>query len=772
MTVIDVRTPVASPLTPPADRRDFFRWAVRHRRWVVAAWLVLIAALVPAAARVEQVLDVSARVEGSESSGVEAMLRTRFDSPFARYAVLVLTGIPDPASGPGTRLLESVVKEVRAVRGVTGTISWLDGRDSLFRSGASDGTFVIVGVTAEGVSADGMIGLLRETTARLADQLHEAQPTVALRWTGDIALNHDIRRASAADAQTAETRALPLTLAMLLVAFGTLVAAVIPVAAGVVGILATLGVAALIAVHYPLSILLSNIVSMIGLGLGIDYALLTVSRFREELAGGREPHDAAARSARAASHTIVLSGAAVLMGFLALAMIPLSELRSVAIGGALVVAFSVLVAVTLLPALLAMLGTRVNSGRLFRRRIGAGAPSERWRAWGRWVAAYPIRVLVVAGAPVVLLALQAGRIETGLPRSGWLPPAMESAQALADLGAMQRAGVVQSLRVVVELPAGTSALEGEGWRAVARLGRAFETDARIERVQSLPALVRSDEPNMMLAALVPADVRRTFVSRDQRAAVIEVVPLSDADFPSVTQLARDLRTLDVPGIARLPGTTLGIGGMPAFNADYEDAITRSMPLVVGLVLGGTLLALVIGFRSVLIPVKALALNLLSVAAALGAVVLVFQDGIGAKLVGLDAGMGSLFPALPALVFCIVFGLSMDYEVFLVARVAEARRAGSGETEAIAEGLARTGTMITSAGAIMIVVFAAFMLGDFLMIKVLGFALATAVLLDVTVVRMAIGPALLALAGKWNWWPGDAATSAATVPRAGHRASRG
>jgi RND superfamily putative drug exporter len=203
--------------------------------------------------------------------------------------------------------------------------------------------------------------------------------------------------------------------------------------------------------------------------------------------------------------------------------------------------------------------------------------------------------------------------------------------------------------------------------------------------------------------------------------------------------------------------------MPAFNADYEDAISGRMPLVIGLVLSGTLLALLVGFRSVLIPLKALALNLLSVAAALGAVVLVFQDGYGIRLVGLDAGMGSLFPALPPLVFCIVFGLSMDYEVFLVARVAEARKAGAGDTEAIAEGLARTGGMITSAAAIMIVVFAAFMLGDFLMIKVLGFALATAVLLDATVVRMAIGPALLRLAGRWNWWPGEPATSGAQRP---------
>jgi RND superfamily putative drug exporter len=373
------------------------------------------------------------------------------------------------------------------------------------------------------------------------------------------------------------------------------------------------------------------------------------------------------------------------------------------------------------------------------------------------VAAHPLLVLVVAGAPMAMLAGQVRRISTGLPRSGWLPPSMESARALADLEAMDRAGVVQALRVVVELPRGASAFEGDGWRAVARLGHVLAADPRVERVQSLPLLTGADEPSLMLAAMLPPDVARSFVSRDQRLAVLEVLPRSNVDFPSLTAFVREIRGRDVQATTGARGVHVLVGGMPAFNADYEDAITGALPLVVALVLGGTLLALLLGFRSVAIPIKALVLNALSVAAALGAVVLVFQDGHGVRVVGLTSGMGSLFPALPVLVFCIVFGLSMDYEVFLVARVAEARRGGASEEEAIAEGLARTGGVITSAAAIMIVVFAAFMLGDFLMTKVLGFALAAAVLFDATIVRMAIGPALLRLAGRWNWWPGERRT---------------
>ena len=726
-------------------------WMIGRRWWVVALWTAVLGALAGGASRVERLLDVGARVEGSESASVDATLRERFDSPFARYAVLVLTGVPAPHTDRGERILREALATVQRVRGVTGTVSWRDAHDSLFLSARGGGTFAIVGLDPGAASPDVMVERVRAATSALAARLRGAHPALALRWSGDVALNYDIRRASALEGQRAEGRALPLTLALLVVAFGSVVAAFLPVIAAVVAIVTALGITALLAVHWPLSILLANIVTMLGLGLGVDYALLIVSRFREELSHGRGRLDAAARAATVAGHTIMLSGSAVLIGFLALALVPLSELRAIAVGGALAVGCSVLVSVTLVPALLAVLGDRVNRGRV-RRGASRGAPSERWRRWGGWVVAHPLLVLVLAGTPMLLLAAQARRIRTGLPRSGWLPSSMESARALEDLATMDRAGVAQALRLVVDLPPGASALEGAGWRAVARISRHLARLAHVERVQSLPRLVGADEASPLVRAMLPVRAVRTFVSRDQRSALVELLPRSDVDFPALTAFVRDVRRLDAGQVSGLRGTRLRVGGMPAFNADYEDAIAGATPRVVALVLAGTLLALAVGFRSILIPIKALLLNLLSVAAALGAVVLVFQDGHGAAVVGMPGAMGSLFPALPVLVFCIVFGLSMDYEVFLVARVAEARRAGATEGDAIADGLARTGGVITSAAAVMIVVFAAFMLGGFLVTKVLGFALAAAVCFDATVVRVALGPALLRLAGRWNWWP--------------------
>jgi RND superfamily putative drug exporter len=232
-----------------------------------------------------------------------------------------------------------------------------------------------------------------------------------------------------------------------------------------------------------------------------------------------------------------------------------------------------------------------------------------------------------------------------------------------------------------------------------------------------------------------------------------VLPATSVSLRDQVNWVRELRKTGALALTGVNGATLLVGGIPALNADYESIIKDRLPPVTGLVVGGTLLALLCGFRSIFAALKAIALNLFSVAASFGALVLVFQDGHGSRFLGVPEGTGSVFPLVPIVAFAIVFGLSMDYEVFLVARVLEARRSGLSELDAIPEGMARTAGLITSAAAIMIVVFAAFTFGSFLVVKMIGFTLAVAVLIDATLVRIVIGPALLRLAGDWNWWPG-------------------
>jgi RND superfamily putative drug exporter len=251
---------------------------------------------------------------------------------------------------------------------------------------------------------------------------------------------------------------------------------------------------------------------------------------------------------------------------------------------------------------------------------------------------------------------------------------------------------------------------------------------------------------------VPEAIRASFLRSDGHATLIELLPTSTLSPNQQIQWVREVRSSDAATITGVPGATLRVGGVPALQADYDSVVRERLPKVILGVILGSLLALLIGLRSLIAAIKAILLNLLSVGASFGALVLVFQEGHGSKLFGLHGGSGYVYPIVPILSFAIVFGLSMDYEVFLVARVLEERRRGLSEKAAVIEGLARTAGLITSAAAIMIAVFTAFTVGSFLVVQMLGFTLAVAVFIDATVVRMIVGPALLQLAGDWNWWP--------------------
>ena len=735
--------------------RRFADFIVGKRAVVLAMWIVACVALLPAARNIQSVLNVTARVDESESALVEEQLAKRFRSPFARSVVLVATGVPLPTTLEGERALASLVGALRSMPGVTSILSYLDGRESLLTGASGDGTFLIVGL--EGLRPDKRLEGLRAATRRIETEMRREFPRVALRWTGETALNADLRRTSATDARGAELRALPVTLVLLIVAFGTVMAALLPIAGGMLSIGITLGLASFVTHVMALSILLQNVVTMIGLGLGIDYSLLIVGRFRDELRAGRERRSSAVEALKHAGPTIVLSGLAVAIGFGALLTTPVNELRTVAVGGLLVTGVSILVSTTLLPGLLAILGDRIDLGRAkFIPRL-----HPKWHTWASFVTRHPVRVLVLSGLPVCALAWQARRSNIDLPRGDWLPKEMESAVALRSLEAMGRGAVIHTIRATLELPPGVLALDDDGWQATKRVARWLVADSAVARVRSLPGLVAplgGMLPRDSLIAMLPPNVRRSFVSEDGNLALLEIIPHEGATPRELSALVSRLRNADTVLVSSVGRARLLVGGLPAFNHDYERAVAGRFTRVVALIVGATFIVLAIGFRSVLVPLKAIALNLLAVAAAFGAVTLVFQDGHGASLLGLAGPLDAIFPAMPVLVFCTVFGLSMDYEVFLVARVREARLAGLGEREAIANGLSHTGALITSAAAIMIVVFGAFVLGDFLLIKMLGFALAVAVFLDATVMRLAVSPALLALAGRWNWWPGDAITA--------------
>jgi RND superfamily putative drug exporter len=740
---------------------DIMKFMDVRRFWVAGLVLAAVVALLPFSFHSERHLETATRVEGSQAETVRQELVTRFHSPFVDRVVLVIQGLPPANSAEGGQALAIIVAALRDEPGVSGVVSYLELRDPIFL-GKGGGTFVLVGLSPTAGPVESLVPKLHDRADSLASQLRAHYPAVKLELTGEIPLNFDIRKASADDVHRGESLVIPATLALLLLAFGSLVAAVIPLAVGQLAIATTLAITGLLAQRLHLSILVQNLATMLGLGLGIDYALLMVSRFREAISAGHDGHAASIMAARQAGRTLLISASTVAIGFLALLTVPISEIRSIGIAGFLVAGISVLLTNTVVPALLALLGPRIDAGRMpFTPKLDAHraeCTGVRWRKWGKVIVAHPLLALFLAGTPLLLLAWQAKHLDTSVPNGDWLPESAESVHALHTLEQMDRTGVVYSLRVIVELPKDSIAETDAAWNTIDALSKRLASDPRCDRVISITTIAAGNRASL---TDLSRETRRTFLSSDGRAALLEVLPKSSASLREQVDWVRELRKTGAATLTGVPGATLEIGGIPALNADYQTIVTERFVPVMTMVVVATLLALLVGFRSLFAAVKAIALNLFSVAASFGALVLVFQDGHGSRLLGVAGGTGSVFPLVPIVAFAIVFGLSMDYEVFLVARVLEARRSGLIEADAIPEGMARTAGLITSAAAIMIVVFAAFTFGNFLVVKMIGFTLAIAVLIDATLVRIVIGPALLRLAGDWNWWPGGLPTPCKT-----------
>ncbi len=722
-------------------------------RWVwliVAGWILVALAALPFAARINEELDAGVRLRGSEFSRVEAALQHQFESPFAKIALLRISSAPDPRTADGEALLKQVTDSIRSTSGVRGVMSYLDRGDSLFL-GEDQSPILIVGLNAPRGTADAVMTTLRESTEALRVQLEAKYPHLAFGWTGEAAVNADLRRISAEQTRAAEWRVFPLTLVLLLIAFRSLISAILPVLCGALTVIVSLGAVAAVNRFWPASLIVVSIVSMVGLGLSIDYALLIVSRYRDGLEQGLSRPEALLEAARHGGRTVLVSGSAVAIGFAAMLMVRVSEIRSIGMGGLLVTTVAVLVASTLLPIVLAWIGPWIDTGSLgFARK-----PSTRrqWRRWAHWVMRNHLAVLAAAGIPLVLLAAQATHLRIDLPRGRWLPDSAGSVRVLHEIDSSARGSFGEIVQAILYLPPGTTIEDEAGWRAASRLSRYFARDPRIQHVWAVTTLNAVPLGGPEILKSLPDSQRRSLVSADGSAVLLALLPHKDLAAPDAVRFVREIRAANLETITGVAGTRLDVGGLPGFNADYEDAIKNALVPVFVSVICATLLVLSFAFRSILIPIKAVALNLLSVAAAYGAVAIVFQHGIGSRLVGLPAPMHGGFPILPIVVFCIVFGLSMDYEVFIVSRIADGRRAGLGDGAALVEGLASTGRVITFAASIMVMIFGAFVFGDFVLIKILGFALGVAVFLDATVIRMAVGPALIRLAGRWNWWPG-------------------
>ncbi len=697
----------------------------------------------------------------TESRVAEQMLRDRFDRPLTDYFVITLEAPAPFDSGRPRMVLDSLISVLRQQPYVRTVAAWPGTGDSTFISADHRTTFLLAALTVtERDTVGKLVTPTRSVVHGTMRTFHDAGAYRA-NVTGRSALDLDIRTVSADDSRRGEARLLPLTLVILVLAFGALVAAALPLIVGFLAITISLAIIGVIARYTPMSIFVLNMTTMIGLGVGIDYSLFVVTRFREELRSGIRRREAAVNTMLTAGTAVVTSGLTVVVGFAALLFTPLVETRSVGLGGLVVVAVAVLLSTTLLPALLAIIGRDIDRPKWLARRLTWYHAPQAWEKWARGLQRHPRRALLLGGLGIAVLTAPLFLIRIGLPARNWWPSNTESGQGLAALERLGVAGYIQPVRVVVELPEGRSAVSATSLRGIRALADSFRADPRVREVRSL-AGIRPGASLLELSAFYgELDSARAqygefidaYLSRDERVTLLDIIPADSTSLTSTMDLVHRMRAIAATPPRQLGESVIRVGGYTAAAVDFQIELLDRFPVMVVMILLATGLMLAIAFKSVLVPIKAIVMNSLSVSATFGLIVLVFQYGVGATILGLDGATSAIFVVVPVLVFAVVFGLSMDYEVFLLSRIKEAFDRTGRNDEATMEGVSATASVITSAALIMILVFGVFAFAQVLVMQFLGFGLAVAVFLDATIIRMVLVPAFMQLAGRWNWWPG-------------------
>jgi putative drug exporter of the RND superfamily len=677
--------------------------ASARRPWVtIGAWAVAAALVIGLAGTAGGAFVDDLVAPGSQSEEAMQLLEERFPDAAGGSAMAVFAA-PDGQRLEGYRpAVEAAIARITAVEHVT---------------------TVVDPFTAGTVSPDGRIGFAQITFDRPSTELGPEPPAAvadALALARESGIAAEVGGDAAfinAPGETSGTEAAGLlaALVVLVVAFGTIVAALVPIALTLVAVAVGLGGITLLANAMDVSSAAPTIGAMIGLGVGIDYALFIMARYREHRAAGQDNSTALSNAMGSAGSAVLFAGGTVIVAMAALVVTGLGFLASIGLSTSLVVLGAVATALTLLPALLSLLGDRIDAGRLLgrRRRPVRPAAGTAWWRFAHRVAGRPWPYLAVAAVVLLTLAAPALRMETGFPDAGDDPTSTTHRRAYDLLANGFGPGVNAPLLLVADLRR-----PGVDAQAIGALA---------QRIAADPGIAMVDEP-------------RTSPAGD--TVVLPVIPTTapaDAATSETLDRVRDL----VPA-------NVAVSGLTAMTDDLTSQLADTLPIFIAAILAASFLLLMVVFRSIAVPLKAALMNLLSIGAAYGVVVAVFQWGWLKDLFNLE-GTFTIVSPLPTIFFAVLFGLSMDYEVFLLSRIREAYDATGDNTESVARGMAGTGRVITSAALIMTVVFGSFVANPSALVKMIGVGLSTAIVLDATIVRMVLVPATMALLGRANWW---------------------
>ncbi len=514
-------------------------------------------------------------------------------------------------------------------------------------------------------------------------------------------------------------------LVILLFVFGTLPAIAMPLLVAVASILNTFTLVWLLTYVTDVSIVVQFLIALVGLGIAIDYALLVIFRFREELRHGNDVETSLVTTMRTAGRSVIVSGSTVAVGLLSMLVLPLPFIRSIGIGGMLIPAVSVTSAITLLPAMLGILGSRINSARVLPKRLVEGSDVEAgfWNRWAAFVVRRPIPVAVTGLAIVAVLLFYGVQLNPSEAQAKDLPGGGDAVNGRAALTA---AGITPGVYKPFEI-----LVEGSGAPTVA--GRV------VNAVESRPGIVGASIPPR---------------TRTSDATLVEAFSAHDGAAKDVRPVITDLQDDVLPPLAVQTGARIALGGAAPEERDFVHAVYGNFQWVLLFVIVLTYVLLMRAFRSVLLPLKAVVLNLISLGAAYGIVVFIFQKGHGAEAIWNVPATDSIIPWIPLMIFAFLYGLSMDYEVFMITRMREAYDAGESTSDAIRHGLARTGKLVTSAALVLCMAFFVLSTSPGTDIKQFGIGLAAGVIFDATVIRALLVPSLMRLMGEWNWWLPD------------------
>ncbi len=694
----------------------------------------------------------------SESAGVDETLARDFG--VGRSSLIVLfrsTASTDATSPEYQAAIASTLAPVVADPAVAGVVGYAQTGDRRFISTDGRSAYAVVQLNGTNEQSVDLVAGLR------AKVVPPAGYTTQL--TGYAPLTKDSASQSEKDLLKAETVSLPFAALILIFVFASIAAAGMPIIVALLAIPSTLGLIFFVSERVEMSIYVTNIATMLGLALSIDYSLFIVGRFREELARGRTVEEAVERAVATSGKAVTFSGFAVAIGLSGLLLFRASAIASIGIAGGLVVVSTLFFSLTFLPAVLGMLGPRVNAlslQTLFARfRIGPSVAEREgwWQRVARQVMRHPVAVLIPTLGLLFVLGSPFFRLEQGVPDASAYPAGLESRDAYVAIQTEFPKGETSPIVALVTVKGdptssdnalvlahyaanlakvdGIDHVEGAYTLKDPTTGVAM-TPEQIAALYALPAAQRPPAVAAALDALQKAYVRGSIVRFDA------ISPL-DAATPAATSKTASIRAVS-PGA----GATVAIGGAAAGGYDFLQSQADRMPYAIGLTLVASAFVLFLLFGSIAIPIKAVIMTLLSISASFGALVWIFQEGHFSDALHFTP-LGYTIAGNPIIMFSVIFGLSMDYEVLLLSRIQEAYRRTADNTASVAEGLAKTAGMITGAALIMVSVFAAFALADIITIKSIGVGMAIAVLIDATIIRVLLVPATMRLLGDWNWW---------------------